>query len=507
MSTLIPLVAVLLMMGTGIAIIVSGGIASAALGGAADDRRRSAGTVVRRFRQILGWSLIAVSGLGILAIVPIAAMPTLRNIEWVFAAVGLGILSTVLAVAGLIQIRVLRKLDTELSPEKTARVERRLSVLRVLGWMLVLVPISAVLFPMVIPALLVGWAFVAWLGSRRRGRQGTLLWMLTIAVERGWPLAEEIESLAAGLRGRSRSQLVRLAELLRTGLPLVEALEHCPGLLPHSAVVAAHVGTENGTLAQSLREAAVRHTQQRRWLWWGASSPTLLVLYLLIVPSIAVAIVAFQMYYIVPKFKAIFNDFGIELPVVTQQLVDLSDFTVDNFFLISPLWGLPLAGLVLAAVGYVRGWGELDIPLVSRWFTRYDTPGILRNLAETIAAGRPLDDVLPLIAANHRRRHIRKRLNAVVRHVQGGGNAWEAMHRAGLINHREVALLESAERLGNLPWALHELADAIQRRSRYRWLTLFEFLQPVIVIGIALWVCFVCIAMFLPLIKLLNDLS
>ena len=81
------------------------------------------------------------------------------------------------------------------------------------------------------------------------------------------------------------------------------------------------------------------------------------------------------------------------------------------------------------------------------------------------------------------------------------------MQTTGLITRPESTLLKSAQDAGNLPWALNQLADSLERRFAFRWMTTLEFLQPAVVLFMGFVTLFICLGMFMPLIKLLNDLS
>ena len=98
-------------------------------------------------------------------------------------------------------------------------------------------------------------------------------------------------------------------------------------------------------------------------------------------------------------------------------------------------------------------------------------------------------------------------MDEVYQLMQAGEDPWQAMRSQRLLTQHEMAALRSAQQVGNLPWALDQLAESLERRISFRWKSWMELLQPVIVIVLGFSVGFICIALFLPLVKLLNDLS
>ncbi|MGH7129189.1 MAG: type II secretion system F family protein, partial [Planctomycetaceae bacterium] len=189
------------------------------------------------------------------------------------------------------------------------------------------------------------------------------------------------------------------------------------------------------------------------------------------------------------------------------QFITASDALGRYWYLLVPWMLLYIGGLLVAIVGYYRGWGEFEVPFFGPLLLRLDTPPVLRNLALAIEAGRPVEEALEPISRSHRRRAVRAAAMRTLHAVMSGENCWESLRDAGLVRNREVVLLRAAERVGNLPWALRRLADAISQRRAFRWRAAFEIIQPAVVVAIGLTVAFLCIALFMPLIKLLNDIS
>ena len=68
-------------------------------------------------------------------------------------------------------------------------------------------------------------------------------------------------------------------------------------------------------------------------------------------------------------------------------------------------------------------------------------------------------------------------------------------------------MLQAAQRVGNLPWALTEMADSVRRRLAYRVQAAVQLLFPPIVILMGLAVTFIVVALFLPLIALIQRLA
>lgn len=358
---------------------------------------------------------------------------------------------------------------------------------------------------LIIAAVLIALAGIHLLTGKRRMDQGTVLWTLAVATHSGFEISDELNAIAYGLSKKQRRRVNHLSEQLRRGVPLNEALEKTPGVVPHFAVLAAQVGAQNGNLAEALRNAATFHSSRRTQQQIGGSSLTLTLFYLLAVPFLATLILSGLMIYIVPKFKEIFEGFDIQLPDLTTGVIEVSDEIYGVAIWLIYL-GIPLAITGLAR-SYYRGWGEHNIPLVGRWFRRLDVPGLLRNLAATVTENGSLEQTLGMLAQSHRRSAVRASLVRVHARCVNGEDCWQAMHSDGLLTQRERNVIESARRVGNLPWVLSQLAESLERRFAYRWFAFLEFAQPAVVLLMGLGVAVLSLAFFMPVLKLINDLS
>ena len=181
------------------------------------------------------------------------------------------------------------------------------------------------------------------LARGRSTRQDSLLSVLAIAAERGMPLAPAILAFADQYRGCSYRRIMDLAARINWGTILPEALERSRKLVSRDAILLAWVGQAAGTLPRALRMAATTRSNQLP-IWTAISARLSYILGLLLVMQ---TITGFIMYFIMPKFEAIFKDFGVSLPQVTILVIDVSHFII-KYGLVT-IW-IPLVEIALARV-------------------------------------------------------------------------------------------------------------------------------------------------------------
>jgi type II secretory pathway component PulF len=379
--------------------------------------------------------------------------------------------------------------------------------LNVMGWILVAVGllVVAVAILSVLGVFLWTGGLVIILAGRfkyRVAQQYALLWTLAVSAERFIPLVPALEAVAWESRGLFAYRVRRLAALLGSGVALPDALRQSQKILPDRAIPIISVGYESGALAAALRRAiALREYQQPVWETMMGK-----LAYVCLVPLFGAGVFTYVMLWIVPKFQKIFADFAAELPPMTRSLVGTSYWVSHYWFLFIWLWLVPLAILVYASLRYM-GWVQWDLPGVGRVTRRLDAAVILDALALGAQHDRPLPETLETLAQSYQKEAIRTRLVKVLEDVRAGADWCDSLRGRGLIKQADAAVLQAAQRAGNLPWALQEMADSNRRRLAYRLYAVLQVMFPPVVLLFGLLVLLIVVAMFLPLVSLIQKLA
>jgi protein transport protein HofC len=349
-------------------------------------------------------------------------------------------------------------------------------------------------------AMAVGAGFV-W-ARTRTSRQDSLLWILAIAAERGMPLAPAVAAFADQFRGSTRRRVLNLVAHLNAGSLLPEALEQTPKALSLDAVLMAWSGQLTGLMSKALRLAGSARAAQLS-MWLMVATRVAYVLGLLLAFQ---GVVGFVVYFIIPKFEAIFKDFNIGLPVATIYVIEASHFIIKySPISLSLVLGEALC-LFYIPFSFV-GWMNYNVPIFDRLMSRRHTALVLRALSLVIEGNQPIALGLSTLANHYPTWWVRWRLARVERQVQQGADWIEALWRSGIIRSSDAEVLASAASVGNLAWALRELAETSERRMLIRVQAAAQTIFPLVVILMGLVIGFMALAYFLPLVKLIGGLT
>jgi protein transport protein HofC len=384
--------------------------------------------------------------------------------------------------------------------ERLARLLADLGLfLRAVAWTLIIVlslAASLLFLPPVGPVLwLLGLGVVMELLRQRRiGRQYGLLWLITVSAERGIPLAPAIEAFAREYGGRWHWQMCTLAAELAHGVPLPNALIHQPGLLSARSLPLVRVGCESGELPAAARKAAAGRLLLQP-LWQAVVARLFYLSILLIVGG---GCVTFFMIKIVPQFGRMFKEMHTPVPWLSTAVVDATDWFVASglFTLVCLLFILGVFYAWLRWCGVIS-W---NLPGMTRFMRRLDSAVILDVLALVTGRGQPLSGGMDALAQSYPSGSVRKRLRRVMGDVARGLDATASLLAHGLLSQADAAVLRAAQRVGNLPWAMAEMADSNRRRLAYRVHLLLQTVFPLIIIlyGIVAMIFVTAFFMCLP---------
>jgi type II secretory pathway component PulF len=347
--------------------------------------------------------------------------------------------------------------------------------------------------------LFAGMVYFKYMAAERRA----LLWALAVAAEKGIPLEQAARAFADERSVQIGLPVSRLADLLESGVPLPAALTMSRNRLPADALLAARLGLESFRLDESLQMSLVYGEQFEAMLRDVAAKFFYLIGFVLV----GMLIVTFTMLKIVPVFIWMFQDFGLALPAVTESLVSASTFFVEYWWAVIPPIAALMMILLAAGATFDLGSSRYEIPVFQRIWLRCDSALVMRALGLSVRQQQDLNAAVSRLSREYPRASIGRRLLKASQRIEQGHSWTEALHRVGLIRGADRAVLESAQRVGNLGWALDEMADSTLRRFTYRLRAALQIVFPLVILIFGALVLWFVTALFLPLVSMIQGLS
>jgi type II secretory pathway component PulF len=326
----------------------------------------------------------------------------------------------------------------------------------------------------------------------------------------GLPLDQGLAAMAREMgRGRLKRATQEIAADLHAGLTLPQALERQSGRVPEFYAALVHVAVGSGRVGEVLATLTkyARSIVDLRSIIVGAT------VYPCVVLAFSFCLFGFVCSIVVPQFVQIFNDFGIQLPWVTLAAIQVGRHPVE-FVLLPPLallLAIVLGKLCLRGTeGGRRAWARLvySIPLVGALIRSSRLAAFTNLLSILVEHAVPLPDAFRLAGDASSDPLMAHAARYVEHDLREGRSLGEAMRNRRLVPELIAWMTGLGERRGSLSESLRQISELYYRQAEVRAAMLRSVLPPFLILGTAaLLVGFFVIAMFMPLIQLLDALS
>jgi type IV pilus assembly protein PilC len=236
------------------------------------------------------------------------------------------------------------------------------------------------------------------------------------------------------------------------------------------------------------------------------------MIYPAVVISIAVAIVSMIMIFVIPKFEAIFKDFGTKLPGVTQLLLDISRWFANwgwCYVLVSPIVIVLVWRLIRTSEGgkYATDVIKLKVPILGNILGKTAIARFTRTLGTLISAGVPILDALNITKETCGNEVYSRALAKVHDAIREGESMADPLRATKVCDAIVVNMVDVGEETGDLDKMLMKVADNYDSDVDVLVGSLISILEPVMVVVLGVIVGFIVIALFMPMITLIQNIS
>jgi len=333
---------------------------------------------------------------------------------------------------------------------------------------------------------------------------------LSTLISAGLPLLRSLRTLGKQEKNPNLKKImVSLAESVEGGTTFSEALAQHPKAFNKLYVNMVKAGELGGVLEVVLTRLAEFAEKSQRI----RGKVTSAMVYPIVVLTIAVGIVTFLMLFIVPKFEAIFKDMlgDRPLPFITQIIMDLSRFIQGNFLLIAGaitaiVFALKFAMRVPGVESAIDSY-KLKIPLFGDMLTKTSVARFSRTLGTLVSSGVPILQALQITRDTAGNLRVSNAVENIHDNVKEGESMVTPMEASGIFPPMVVSMVQVGEETGQLPDMLTKVADVFEEEVDNAVAGLTSLLEPVMIVMLALVVGTIVVALFLPLITIIQDLT
>ena len=322
------------------------------------------------------------------------------------------------------------------------------------------------------------------------------------------PIVQSLTILETQMRrGLLKSAVGDIIADIKGGDTLSIAMSKHPKVFDKLYVNIINAGEISGTLDAILeRLATYREKTQKlkRKIISAMMYPTTVIL-------ASCAILSAIMMFIIPRFAKMFQEMGVALPWLTAALISVSNFLFVYWY---SIFGIPVAVFIIFKLI-----GKIDIcrliidrlkfriPVFGKLINKSVVSKFARTLATLISSGVPILEALNNVRNVTGNVAMSKAVNKIHDSIREGESIARPLKESKICEAMVVNMVEIGEQTGELDKMLTKIADNYDNDIDSLVESLTSLLEPFIVIFLGISVGTIVIALFLPLIKLMNSLG
>jgi len=219
------------------------------------------------------------------------------------------------------------------------------------------------------------------------------------------------------------------------------------------------------------------------------------------------------MVFVVPKFKEIFKDMlpGQGLPAFTRFVLGVSDAIANNFIVTAICVGVFVAALVAFVKTRFgrRLWDKfkLNMPVLGTVISKVAISRFTRTLGTLVSSGVPILQALTIVKETSGNVIVGNAVAAVHESVKEGETITAPLEASKVFPPMVISMVDVGEQTGALPEMLMKIADNYDEEVDNAVAAMTSLLEPIMIVFLAVIVGSIVIALFLPLIALMEGLS
>ena len=305
-----------------------------------------------------------------------------------------------------------------------------------------------------------------------------------------------------------RRIIMDIQQEVESGQTLSKAMSKYPKTFNNLFIGLVRAGEVGGVLEEALQRLSgflEKDMELRRKVKAAMTYPVIVVV-------VAVGIVVGLTTFIVPKFIELFRDLGVkQLPWMTQLLVDFSDFLKQRWWM----------GLIIIVVTYLalKYFGttrvgrrvidrvKLKIPVFGKLHHKIALARFSRTLGTLLVSGVPILQAMETVAGTVGNGIIAEAVMQARARIREGDRINDPLEKSRMFPPMVVHMISIGEESGALDSMLTKIAEFYEQEVEATLQSLTSAIEPVLIVILGFCVGFIVIAMFMPLIQVIQNLT
>lgn len=289
-----------------------------------------------------------------------------------------------------------------------------------------------------------------------------------------------------------------LLRSVRQGNPVSEAMQEQGDAFPVLLIYMVRSAEAGGNMDKVVLRMAAHYEKEARL---KAKVATAMV-YPCILAVLIVAVILIIFTFVIPQFASLFERMD-SLPLTTRIVMGFSDGLKAYWFPI--LLGLFFLGVLFAFIKnrpVVRLWWDkvkVHLPVFGKLLKSIYTARFGRTLSSLYSAGLPIVTALQVSRSTVGNSYIEGQFDKVISLVRAGGALSDGLDQIDGFNRKLAASIRVGEETGSLDTMLDTIADTLDYEAEQAMNRMVTFIEPVMIVIMAVVVGFVIISVIQPI--------
>ena len=325
---------------------------------------------------------------------------------------------------------------------------------------------------------------------------------LAASINSGLVLTESLETINADLENRYlHSVVAAVLNHVRAGSSFSGALAKYSRVFPISYTAMIKAGEEGGSLGRTLNDLA-KYLEDMLRLSQKIKSA---IYYPVFLVGFCLAVVSAIIFFIVPRFKEIYEQAGVQLPLFTRAVIGFSEGALKNihliflsvilfFFLFFLILKVPKAKLVFDRF-------KLRLLILGKLIKKDMLTRFCRTLSILLSGGVGLPSALPISSQVTNNLYLKQTVEQIRSSVIAGDSLSQAFKDQKFFPAMVVKMVQVGERSGKLSDMFMRNAEYYDRELETAINAYTSLIEPILIIFIGIIVAIVVVAFYLPIFR------
>ncbi len=324
----------------------------------------------------------------------------------------------------------------------------------------------------------------------------------------GLPLSNSLRVVGEQTQSKPMRKLIdALLADIEAGRTLTQACEKYPDVFNNLYIALLRAGEASGTLDLSLVRLADQNEKDEKMMSDIRGALTYPAIILLVI----VAVLVFMVVVVVPQVENLYHDLGKELPWATQFLVGVSNFIINQWYIILIILAVAVWFLIqFSKTDVGKRWGatiKLNVPLFKGLFLRLYNSRFARTCQNLLSTGVSIQDSLKISGEAIGNIMVYEQIEIVMEKVKQGKPLSDSMKDRSYILPLIPQMASIGEQSGKIDEMLGKAATVYENELDEQIRTISTLIEPILMVVMALLIGFIVMAVLMPIYAIVSDVQ